>query len=121
DRDARAADLAGRERVVRVVAQLRRQVEGDAEPRLAALEQVAEARVRLLGRAEAGVLPDRPRPAPVHVRVGPARERELAGQLEVELAGVVLRVDRLDLGPRVGLAPLLGRGHETILRPGPMS
>ena len=52
--------------------------------RLAALEQVAVALVRLLGRREAGVLADRPRPAAVHVRVRAARERELAGRLELE-------------------------------------
>ena len=83
DRDARAPDLALGERVVRVVAELGRQVEGDGEPRLAALEQVAEARVRLLRRAEARVLADRPRPAAVHRRVRAARERERAGGLEL--------------------------------------
>ena len=66
DRDAGAADLALRERVVRVVAELRREVERDREARLPALEQVAEARVRLLGRAVARVLADRPRTAAVH-------------------------------------------------------
>ena len=42
-----------RARVVRVVAELRRQVERDREARLAAREQVAETRVRLLGGTEA--------------------------------------------------------------------
>ena len=68
-------------RVVGVVAELRRQVERDREPGLAAVEQVAEALVRLLGRAEARVLADRPRPPAVHVRVRAARERELARRL----------------------------------------
>jgi hypothetical protein len=62
-------DLSLRARVVGVVPELRRQVERDAQPGLPALEQVAEALVRLLGRAEAGVLPNRPRPAAVHVGV----------------------------------------------------
>ena len=48
DRDTRPADLALGERVVRVVAELRRQVERDREARLPALEQVVEAGVRLL-------------------------------------------------------------------------
>ena len=33
DRDADAADLAGRQRMIRVVAHLRRQIEGDAQAR----------------------------------------------------------------------------------------
>ena len=98
-------------RVVGVVPELRRQVERDREPGLAALEQVAEARVRLLGRGEARVLADRPRPAAVHVLVGPARERELARQLELELRDVLVRVDRLDLDSGVGLAAILGGRH----------
>ena len=60
-----------RDRVVRVVPELGRQVERDRETRLTEIEQVAEALVRLLGRAEAGVLADRPRPAAVHRLVGP--------------------------------------------------
>ena len=72
-----------RVRVVGVVAELRRQVERDGEPGLAAVEQVAEALVRLLRRAEARVLADRPRPAAVHVRIRAARVRELARLLAV--------------------------------------
>ena len=69
DRDAGPPHLALGARIVGVEPELRRQVERDREPRLAALEQVAEALVRLLGRGEAGVLADRPRPAAVHVGV----------------------------------------------------
>jgi hypothetical protein len=50
--------------VVGVVADLRGQVEGDAQAGLALAQQVAVALVGLLGRAEAGVLahgPQRPR------------------------------------------------------------
>ena len=82
DRDAGPPDLALGERVVRVVAELRREVERDGEPGLAAIEEVAEARVRLLGRAVARVLAHRPRTPAVHRSVGAARERELAGELE---------------------------------------
>ena len=102
DRDAGPPDLALGERVVRVVAELRRQVERDGEPGLAALEQVAEARVRLLGRAVARVLADRPRAAAVHRLVRAARERELARELELARREVVRRVDGLDLDAGVG-------------------
>ena len=83
DRDPGPPHLAGGARVVRVVAELRREVECHREPRLPALEQVAEARVRLLGRGEPRVLADRPRPAAVHVLVRASREGELARKLEL--------------------------------------
>ena len=75
DRDALAADLAERARVIGVVAHQRRHVERGREAGLAVLEQVAEALVRLLGGAEAGELAHRPEPAAVHRRVDAARER----------------------------------------------
>ena len=50
--DALPAHLAEGARVIRVVAHQRRHVESDGEARLAVLEQVAEALVRLLRRAE---------------------------------------------------------------------
>jgi hypothetical protein len=109
DRDAGATDLADGARVVGVVAELRRQVERDRQACLPALEQVTEARVRLLRRGEAGVLADRPRPAAVHVAVRATRERELTGKLELALR-VVRRVDGRDLDARLGLAPV-GRRH----------
>ena len=96
-------------RIVGVVAELRRQVERDREPRLPALEQVAVALVRLLGRREAGVLADRPRPAAIHVGIRAARVRELAGQLELARR-VGGRVDGLHLDPGLRLA-LVGRRH----------
>ena len=83
DRDARAADLALCERVVGVVAELRREVERDREAGLPALEQVAEARVRLLRRAVARVLADRPRTAAVHRLVGPRVNGNSPGRLEL--------------------------------------
>ena len=70
-------------RRVRVVAHLGRQVEGDRQPGLALLEEVAEAPVRLLGRREAGVLAHRPEAAAVHRRLDAAGERVLAGPAEV--------------------------------------
>ena len=70
-----------RARIVGVVAELRRQVERDREPGLTVLEEIAETPVRLLCGCEPRVLPDRPRTSAVHVRVGAARERELARKL----------------------------------------
>src|SRR6266513_2345200 len=85
--------------------------ESIATPVRPPLEQVAEARVRLLGRGEARVLADRPGPAAVHVRVGTARVRELARQLELETRDVLLGVDRFDLDPGVGLAAVFSGRH----------
>ena len=56
-------DLAGGPLVVGVEPHLGRQVESGRQARLALAEQELEALVRRLGRAEAGVLADRPRPA----------------------------------------------------------
>jgi hypothetical protein len=64
------------------------------------VEQVAEARVRLLGRAEAGELPHRPELPAVHRGIDPARERIDARVAEVALVvdlDVVRRVERLVL------------------------
>ncbi len=67
ERDADPPDLLLDVGVVGVVPALRRQVERDREPGAALREEVAVALVRLLGRAEARVLADRPRPAAVAV------------------------------------------------------
>src|SRR5207245_3970302 len=76
DRDAGPSHLADGARVVRVIAELRRQVEGDAQAGLTALEQIAEALVRLLGGPETGVLADSKLPAPVHVTILRALRRD---------------------------------------------
>ena len=83
DRDAHAADLAARQRVVGVAPHLRRQIERHREPGLPAGEQELVAAVRLVGGAEAGVLAHRPQPPAVHRRLHAARERELAREAEV--------------------------------------
>ncbi len=85
DRDPLAADLALRALVVGVVAHQRRHVEGGREAGLAVLEEVAEALVRLGGRAEAGELAHRPELAAVHRRIDAAGERIDAGIAEVAL------------------------------------
>jgi hypothetical protein len=142
DRDALAADLAQRARVIRVVAHERRHVERGREPRLPVVEEVPEALVRLLRGAEAGELPHRPQPAAVHRRVHAPRERVLAGVAEVARVvdlGVLGRVERLVLdtrdrgeelvgalgravvhlraprSDRVGRAAVLGRRHRGAL------
>ena len=61
------------------------------EAGLALGEQELEALVRRLGRAEAGVLADRPGAAAVHRRLDAARERVLAGEADVALVVEVLR------------------------------
>ncbi len=96
DRDALAADLAERARVVGVVAHQRGHVEGGGEAGLAVLEQVAEALVRLLARAEAGELAHRPQAAAVHRGVDAAGERVGAGEPD----GVLGAADPRRAGPR---------------------
>ena len=79
DRHADLADLAVRDRVVRVVAHLRGQVERDRQPVGTGGEQLVVALVGLGRGAEPGVLAHRPRPAGVHRRVHAAGERVLPG------------------------------------------
>ena len=71
DGDALAADLAEGARVVGVVAHQGGHVKGGREAGLAVVEQVVEALVGLLARAEAGELAHRPQAPAVHRLVGP--------------------------------------------------
>ena len=95
DRHADPADLAGRERVIRVVAHLRRQIERDAQAGHPLVEQVAIAPIGLRGGAEARVLAHRPQPAAIHRRLDAAREGKRAGKAEL-----VWRIPALE---RVGI------------------
>jgi hypothetical protein len=106
DGDADAAHLARCERVIRVVADLRGQIEGDAQPRDAVIEQIAKALVGFRRRREARVLPHRPGTAAVHVRLNAASERECAGGADVSLEIGVDEVVRRREGPCLG-----ARGH----------
>ena len=123
DGHALPADLAERARVVGVVAHQRRHVERRREAGLAVLEQVVEALVRLLCRAEAGELAHRPEAAAVHRRVDAARERIDARVAEVALVVDLRRVGRverlvLEAGDRAEeLALALGRRFVELLAP----
>src|SRR4029079_1114872 len=103
DRDALAPDLAQRPRMIRVVAHQRGHVECRREPGLTVVEEVAEALVRLLGRAEAGELAHRPELPAVHRRVDASREWIDARVAEVALVAdldVLRRIQRLVLETR---------------------
>ena len=115
DRHADPADLALRRRRVRVVAHLRRQVEGHRQPGLALLEQVAEAAVGLLGGGEARVLAHRPEAAPVHRRLDAAGERVFAGPAR----GRGPRRGRVDVGRRVEVTDLDARTRSRTARVAP--
>ena len=109
--DALAPDLAQRARVVGVVAHEGRHVEVHAEPRLALLDEVAEAAVGVLARAEARDLAHGPEPPAVHRRIRPARVRVLARQPEVLLAEVLDVFGRVDaLERQAGQRPVLACG-----------
>ena len=123
---ARAPHLARRQRMVGVVARLRRQVERHAQARLSVFEQVAIPRVRLLRRREPGVLPHRPHAPPVHIRLDAASVRVLARISErvrvLEPRKVLRRVDGADLHPGVRLEavpplpePLLHRLERAVV------
>ena len=80
--------------MVGVVAHQRGQVEGHGKAGLSLREQVAEARVGILGGAEAGELAHGPQAAAVHAGVDAARVGRLAGQAEIAVGGSSRR-DRL--------------------------
>ena len=83
NRDADLADRAKRLRRIRVVADLRGQIESNCERLLVQAKQVLEALVSLVRGAEAGIGPDRPKPAAVHGRIDPTRIGSLAGEAQV--------------------------------------
>jgi len=119
DRDADAADLAARQRVVGIAPHLRRQVERDREAGLALREQVVVALVGLARVAEAGVLAHGPEAAAVHRRLRAAGEGILPGLAELRLVvGVVLRrpIDVFERDAGVGLELVLAelRGRRLL-------
>ncbi len=116
---ALAADLAGRHGVVRVVAHQRGHVERRRQPRLALGQQIAEALVRVLGRAEAREHAHRPQPRPVHLRVQAARVGVGARRRRVGRGAAVRPVDRRQRVPGHGAVGCLWRElrvHQLISR-----
>jgi hypothetical protein len=112
DRHPLATDLAQRPRRIRVVPHQRGHVEGRRQSRLAVVEQVAEAQVRLLGRAEARELAHSPQPAAIHRAVDAARVWKLTGKpdrfvgIDGEIGLGVQRLDRLAGDGRERRVPL---------------
>ena len=109
DGNPRHADIARDARVVRIVAAMGREVEGDRKALLARREIAPVEGVRVLRGGEAGVLPDRPRLVDVHGRVGAAQIRRQARKRVEEIEplavrGAVLRLDRNALGREPGLS-----------------
>ena len=104
DRHADAADFALGQRVVRIQADLGRQVEGDVQPGLAVGNEVFETLVGLGRVAEAGVLAHGPGLLAIHQPVDAAGERIFTGQADHVVAAaflhVLLGVKRIDLDAR---------------------
>ena len=94
DGDAYLANLGLRQRVVGVVADLGGQVEGDGEAGLALREEELEALVRLLRRAEAGILAHAPEPAAIHRGLHASGEGVFARVADVALVVRVLDIER---------------------------
>jgi hypothetical protein len=81
-------------RIVRIKANLRRQIEGHTQAGHALVEQGPVARVAVLCRAKAGVLPKRPQPAAIHGGIDAACEGKCARVAQVALVRDVLDVLR---------------------------
>ena len=77
------ARLAGGQRVVRVVPDLRGEIEGDAQPAHALVQQIPVAPVGFGGRAESGILPHRPETSSIHRLVDASGERVVTGGPEL--------------------------------------
>ena len=97
DRDARLADIADDARMVAVIAAMGREVEGDRQAHLTGREVRLVELVALLGRGEAGVLPDRPGTVRVHGRPWPTGVGRKAGErFQLQPGQIVSRIERLD-------------------------
>ncbi len=98
DRDSGHADVAGHPRVIRIVAAMRREIEGDREAALACREIAAVEGVRVLRRREARILPDRPGLGDIHGGVWPTeiRREPRPAVDEVDAGDVALLVGGLE-------------------------
>jgi hypothetical protein len=91
DRYADFADFAEGEGLVGVVADLRRQIEGDRKALSPLLEKEFVTVVALFCVAHAGVLAHGPEPAAIHGGLNAAREGKFAGEAEVALGEKAVR------------------------------
>ena len=66
------AHFAPCHRIIGIKAHERREVEGDAEARLALCQEILEASIRIVCGAETGELPHGPEAAAIHARVDAA-------------------------------------------------
>ncbi len=110
DGDARHADVAGDARMIAVVAAMGGEVESDRQAFLPGGEIAPVERIGILGRREAGILPDGPRLGDVHGRVGAAQKRRdarvgIEAVQAVERGGVIgiFDVDALGRLPRLSV------------------
>ena len=103
-------NFAEAERVVGVVSHQGRHVERRGQAGHPLLEQVVEATVRVLRRAEAGELPHGPQPPPIHGRIWAAGVREAPRQAllghRVHVRSICRGVDSPEIDPRVRLEAL---------------
>ncbi len=116
DGDARHADVAGDARMVRIVAAMGGEVEGDGDALLAAGEIAAVEGVGILGGGEARILADGPGALHIHRGVGAAQERceSRIGIEKIEAGEIARAIGGLDGDafrrlPRRGLGPRCGR------------
>jgi hypothetical protein len=118
DRDACHADVAAHARVIRVVAAVRREVEGDRKALLSCGDVATVEGVAVLGRREAGVLANRPGLSDVHGGVGTPHVGCNAGPRveKVEAARVGTRVNGIEFDA-LGRDPgLCGRPIRVVCR-----
>src|SRR5437016_7038081 len=101
--------------MIGVVAHERWQVERHREAGLALRQQIAEARISILGGAEAGKLAHGPQSATIHRGVYTARIRGLAGLTQIALGVPIRKIGRgiklADGVPRYG-----GKAYRTPRR-----
>jgi hypothetical protein len=78
DRDSDLSDFTGRERIIGIQTDLRREIKRDAQTGRALREQIFIPSVRFLRSRESGVLTHRPELSAIHVRTDATRVGELA-------------------------------------------
>ncbi len=114
DDDSHLAHLSMGFGRIRVVPDLGREVEGNAQAGLALLQKIAKSAIGLLRRSEAGVLPHRPEAPPVHRGLNAPREGVFPGKAElrlvIPLAEIERSVEALHRNPRMRFKLILAFG-----------